>query len=98
MRLVGNDVLALLGANSGGIDFGAGPIAAGNYIATVFATDGSGQWSRGFVGSLSGTGCAVHPDRTLTFAGSFSGSLDFGTVPTLTSVGPSNVFVANVAP
>jgi len=94
---VGNVVVAA--SFAGTINFGGGALttAGGNDVGLAkFTTGGMPLWSKRFgaAGADIARGVAVDPFGTVTLAGDFTGSVNFGGAAALASAGATDVFVA----
>jgi hypothetical protein len=94
--------VALTGAFYGAINFGGGPLtSAGGLDVFVASLDAAGghRWSRRF-GDLSdqtAAGVGADHDGNVVLAGSFAGTIDFGST-SLTSLGGQDAFVLKLGP
>lgn len=91
--------VVVTGGMTGTMDFGGGPLVAGNnYDVFVARFTGAGAhvWSKSFgtpAAAQSGIGVALDPDSNVVVVGELNGTADFGGGP-LMSAGGSDVFVA----
>ena len=92
----------MTGYLKGAVDFGSGPplTSAGGADVFLAKLDGSGAvlWAQRFGDQQDqgSTGVAVDSDGRVVLAGYFDGTIDFGSGPSLTSMGASNVFIAKL--
>jgi hypothetical protein len=97
-----NGDTVMVGAFSGTVDFGGGPLtsvgASDIFVVKYSGLNGSHLWSKRFGGSSAdaGTGITVDGQGNVSMIGYFSGSSDFGG-GLLTSAG-SDVFIAKYSP
>lgn len=95
----GGDAI-LVGSFAGSIDFGGGAMtSAGSddiFVARLAGFDGAWRWNRRFgsSGAEEGIAVAVGPTSDVAFAGSFTGSVDFGG-GILTSAGSTDLVIAS---
>ncbi len=95
----------LTGENEGTVDFGGGPlvnVGASDIFCAKFDSNGNHVWSRGYgdvsiVNYHSSRSVCPDPWGNAVFAGSFDGSLTFGTL-SLISHGNWDIFLAKLIP
>lgn len=97
----GPDQIFLVGSFNDSIDFGTGLMtsAGEDVFVTRLTADLTPLWSKRFGdgGAQRATGVAVGADGGVAVVGYFTGSIDFGGGPTLTSTGGNDVFVAKLS-
>ncbi len=90
----------IAGRYSGSIDFGGGPLfsVSGDVFVAHFDASGVHRWSGSFGGTADDVGNAIvtDPAGDISVTGSYPYTINFGG-STLTSVGPSDIFLAKLS-
>ncbi len=103
----GSNHVVVGGSFQGGVDFGgASPILSGgadDVFVAKLASGGSALWAYGYGDPVNGLsvaelfGLATNPSSNVLVTGEFSGTMEIGNVP-LVSTGGWDIFVAKLAP
>jgi hypothetical protein len=99
-----NGYVYVVGSAAGALDLGCAPAgdggapsAAGAFVAQLKAADGTSTWLKTWPGSAKATGVGVDASGNVVVAGTFSGTVDFGSGPFTPTVSNA-IFVARLGP